>query len=141
MMKNLLAAKMSKFSGKTDFLEGVCAACALVASSDGSVSDDEVDATMKTIAANAALQSAFSSRQIEQCAETMLKRAQGGRMGRNGLHREIEECAKDADMAEAVALAALDVAEADGDIGDKEKEALKKIGSLLSVDMERLLNG
>lgn len=139
MLKAALGSKMSKFAGRTDFLEGTCAACALVASADGSVSDAEVDATVKTIAANAALSANFSARQIEQCAETMLKRAQGGRMGRNGLYREIEEAAKDPDMAEAMVLAALDVAESDGEIGADEMAVLKKIGDLVKVDVARML--
>jgi tellurite resistance protein TerB len=140
MLKSFVADKLSRYSGQTDFLEAVCAASALVASADGNVSDDEVDGIIKTIAANAALSAGFNSRQIEQTAEAMIKRAQGGRMGRNGLMRELEDVAKDADKAEAVAIAALDVAEADGSIGAEEQAMLLKIGAALKIDMKRLMD-
>jgi tellurite resistance protein TerB len=140
MLKSFVADKLSRYSGQTDFLEAVCAASALVANADGNVSDDEVDGIVKTIAANAALSAGFTSRQIEQTAEAMIKRAQGGRMGRSGLMRELEDVAKDADKAEAVAIAALDVAEADGSIGAEEQAVLLKIGAALGIDMKRLMD-
>lgn len=141
MLKKMFTDKISRYNGQTDFLEAVCAASALVAAADGEISDAEVSGIVKTIGANPSLSAGFNSRQIEQTAETMIKRAQGGRMGRMGLYRELEDVAKDADKAEAVAIAALDVAEADGSIGDEEKVVLMKIGSTLSVDMKRLMEG
>jgi tellurite resistance protein TerB len=138
-LKNALGSKVSKFSGQTDFLEAVCASCALVAAADNDISDAEVASVMKTIAANPALQGGFSPREIEQCAETMLKRAQGGRMGKMGLYREIEQAASDPDKAEAIILAALDVAESDGDIGPEEMAVLVKIGEKVRVDVKRLI--
>lgn len=139
MLKSFVADKINRYKGNSDFLEGVCAACALTAGANGDISDAEAEATIKTIMANPTLANNFNARQIEQCAEAMFKRAQGGRMGRMGLYRELEDVAKDADMAEAVAIAALDVAESDGTIEDAEKAVLIKIGQTLGIDMNRLM--
>ena len=48
-------AAVQKFSGRTDFLEAVCAAAALVAAADGEIEDSEVKATVKAVKANKAL--------------------------------------------------------------------------------------
>ena len=135
--KKRLSGSVAKFSGKKDFLEAVCAACALVAAADGNVSDDEVATTIKTILAHPDLSGAFPSREIETTADAMLKRAAAGRSGRMGLYKEIDDIANDADMSETVYVTALDVAEADGSIGDKEKEVLAKIASSLKVDTKK----
>ncbi len=39
IFKTALNDRAKKFSGKTDFLEGVCAASALVAAADGDIDD------------------------------------------------------------------------------------------------------
>lgn len=138
MFKSKLAGSVNKFSGKKDFLEAVCAAAALVAYADGDATDGEVDATIKAITSNAALSGAFQGREIEITADTMMKRAAGGRVGRNGLMKEIGDIKTDTDMAETVLLTALDVAD-QGGIDDKETEVLKKIASELSLDLNKYM--
>lgn len=132
--KAKLTGSVNKFSGRKDFLEAVCASCALVAAADGSVEDSEVETTIKTIASNPSLQAAFSSREIESTADAMLKRAQAGRTGRMGLYKEIEDIKADAEMAETVYLAAWDVAESDGSVADEEKAVMAKIADRLGVN-------
>lgn len=131
---------VKKFSGKTDFLEAVCAACALVASADGTIDDAEIAACKKAIMASKALSEGFDQRTIEACIEKMLDRAGGGRVGRAGLWKEVDEgVTKDAEQAEAVVLSALDVAEADGNIGDKEKAVLDQLASRAKVNLANLM--
>ena len=48
------------------------------------------------------------------------------------------EVSKDAEMAEGVILAALDVAEADGEIGPEEQKVLDSLAKDLGVDLARL---
>lgn len=139
MFKKNAEAAVQKFSGRTDYLEAVCAAAALVAAADGEIEDSEINATMKAVAANKTLQSGFDSKLIEQTMEKMLTRAQGGRVGRAGLWTEIEEVVKDADMAEAVVLTALDVAEGDGEIEPAEKAVLDRLAKTANVDLQRLM--
>lgn len=133
-LKAKLSGGVNKFSGRKDFLEAVCAACALVAAADGDVSDAEVDQTVKAITSNAALAAAFKGNEIERTADAMLKRAQGGRVGRSGLYKEIEDAANDHDMAETVLLSALDVAD-HGGIDANEKEVLSKVAQKLGLNL------
>ena len=129
---------ISKFAGKTDFLEAVCAASALVASADGSIDDKEILATKKAITSNKALSGGFETRVIEKCIETMLDRAGGGRVGRSGLWKEVDEgIAKE--YGEAILLSALDVAEGDGDIGEKEQKVLEEIAKRAGVNLANLM--
>ena len=132
------AAVVSKYSGRTDFLEAVCAGAALVAAADGSIDDSEVEATMKAVKANKALAEGFDAREIEKTINSMLDRAGGGRVGRAGLRTEIREIGKDHDMAEAVILTMLDVAEADGEIDAKEQAVMESIAKELGVDLAKL---
>lgn len=130
---------VKKFSGRTDYLEAVCAATALVAAADGEIADAEITATMKAVSANKALRDGFDQKTIEQTMEKMLQRAGGGRVGRAGLWTEIEEVVKNAEMAEAVVLTALDVAEGDGEIAPAEKAILDRLAKVANVDLNRLL--
>jgi tellurite resistance protein TerB len=132
-------AAVQKFSGRTDFLEAVCAASALIAAADGEIEDSEVKATIKAVKANKSLATGFDQTAIETSINKMLERAAGGRVGRMGLWEEIREIAKDAELAQGVVLAALDVAEGDGEIEPAEKAVLDRLAKELSVDLTRLL--
>lgn len=138
-LKSKAAEATQKFSGRTDFLEAVCAAAALVAAADGEIEDGEIKATIKAVSANKTLSSGFDQKTIEQTMEKMLNRAGGGRVGRAGLWDEIGEVVKSADMAEAVVLTALDVAEGDGEIEPQERVVLDRLAKLANVDLNRLL--
>ena len=140
-MRKLLDERMGNMNQDKDFLEGVCAACALTASANG-IKDEEIDATAHAIASNAVLSQAFKPREIEQVANEMLKRAGGGRMGRQALYKEIEEVGDrgDAERNEAIVLAALDVAEAEDGIDDDEMKVLEKIAGMLNVDLKKAVD-
>jgi tellurite resistance protein TerB len=133
-LKSKLTGSVNKFSGRKDFLEAVCAASALVAASDGDISDQEVEQTVKAVSSNASLAAAFKASEIERTADAMLKRAQGGRVGRAGLYKELEDIANDNEMAETVLLSALDVADKGG-ISAEEKGVLAKIAQTLGLNL------
>ncbi|MBD8554892.1 tellurite resistance TerB family protein [Rhizobium sp. CFBP 8762] len=133
-LKAKFSGSVNKYSGRKDFLEAVCAAAALVAAADGDISDAEVDQTVKAVASNVNLSAAFKPAEIERVADAMLKRAQGGRVGRNGLYKEIEQIASDPEMAETVLLSSLDVAD-QGGIDAKEKDVLDKIARSLGLNL------
>lgn len=132
--KSKLTDAFKSLSGNKDFLEAVCAAAALTASADGDVSDAELAATVKAVGAHPNLAKAYKQGEIEKCADTMLKRAQQGRLGRNGLYKEIDQVAASTDMAETVYLCALDIAESDGNVADKERAVLREIAKRLGVN-------
>jgi tellurite resistance protein len=142
-IKSLVSGKVNKFKGNKDFLEAVCAAAALVAyapgpnGEPGSCDDKEAAAAIKAITSNAILSGSFSGREIETTMDSMLKRAEGGRVGKSGLLREVEETLiKDTtgDMSEAVLLTALDVADSDG-ISPQEEIVLEQIASKLKLKL------
>lgn len=133
--KSKFTGSVNKFSGNKDFLEAVCAACALVAAADGELEDAEIAQTIKGIASNPALAGAFPTREIEQTADAMCKRAQGGRVGRAGLYKELEDIAADKDKAETVLLTALDVADSDGQVEPEEKKVLEKIAQTFGLNL------
>lgn len=134
-LKEKFTGSVNKFAGRKDFLEAVCAACALVSAADGELEDAEIEQTIKGIASNPSLAGAFSTREIELTAEAMCKRAQGGRVGKMGLFKEIEDISKDHDMAETVLLTAMDVADSDGQVEPEEKEVLGKIAQRLGLNI------
>lgn len=133
-LKSAVSGNVNKYSGRKDFLEAVCAAAALVAAADGDISDKEVDQTMKAVSSNASLSAAFKTSEIERIADSMLKRAQGGRVGRSGLYKELEDISHDHDMSETVLLSALDVADNDG-ISTEEKAVLSKVAQTLGLNL------
>jgi tellurite resistance protein TerB len=132
-------AAVSKFSGRTDYLEAVCAAAALISAADGEVEDSELKATVKTVKANKSLSGGFDQSTIESTINRMMDRAMGGRMGRMGLWEELREVAKDPEMAQSVVLAALDVSEGDGQIEPEEQKVLEKIAKELGVNLEAMM--
>ena len=133
-LKNMLSKKANRFSGRTDFLEAVCASAALVAAADGSISDDEVVATSKSVNSNPTLCSGFKANQISKTIDTMLERAQSGRTGRLGQYKEIEDVSGQEELGEVVYLTALDVAESDGNIDTSERKVLNKIADKLGIN-------
>ncbi len=133
-LKTKLTSGAKRMQGKTDMLEAVCAASALVAAADGSIEDSEIEAMAKAVSANEILNTAFSAREIEGSITRMIDRANGGRVGQMGLYREIEEVATDPD-AELVLMAALDIAEADGTIDGKETAVLDKVATKLGLKL------
>lgn len=137
-LKSKAEESVKKFSGRTDFLEAVCAAAALIAAADGEIEDAEVTATKKAVMANKALAAGFDHRTIDQCIDRMLDRAGGGRVGRAGLWVEIEEAATKPDLAEAIVCTALDVSESDGEVEPAEKIVLERLAKTLRVDLARL---
>lgn len=134
-LKSILSGAGNRVAGRTDILEAVCASAALVAAADGNIDDGEVAAALGVVNNNEVLSAAFDAGTIERTMDKMLKRAQGGFSGRAGLYKEIDDIGgKDFADREITYLIALDVAHADGEVGDKEKKTLDQIATRLKVD-------
>lgn len=134
-LKDKLSGGAKRMSGRTDLLEAVCAAAALVAAADGTVDDSEIDATAKAVTANETLNTAFSPREIEGSIQRMLDRANGGRVGKMGLYKEIDDVAGNAEDSEIVLLTAMDIADADGEVSPEETAVLEKIAGKLGLKL------
>lgn len=138
-LKEKLTGGAQRMSGRTDLLEAIAAACALVAAADGTIDDGEVTAMINGLSNHAVLGAAFSPREIEAVADKMLARANTGRSGRAGLVKEIEEAKAKSETSdlEMIVLIALDVAD-DGGIDDAEMAVIEKIGKTLGVNAKAL---
>lgn len=140
-LKEKLTGGAQRLNGKTDLLEAVCAACALIGAADGELSDDEAGIALDRLMNHEILSVAFSGTQIEQAFDKQVKRVKQGMTGRIALRREIEEAkAKStSDDLEMLLVICIDVASADGEIGDKEMAALKTVGQAVGIDPARYL--
>lgn len=133
-LKEKLAGGAKRLQGRTDLLEAVCAASALVAAADGTIEDSELEATVKSVTANENLRLAFKPQEIEICIDKMLERANGGRVGKMNLYKELSEIPTE--DGEMVLLSALDVADADGDIDEDEMKVLNKIAAQYGLKVD-----
>lgn len=132
----------NKISGRTDLLEACCAAAVLTSMADGDVSKAEVALLPQTIAANETLSKAFTTPQINAAVQKQVQRASAGMSGKRALWKEIEDIVAmgDSDAAETVVVVALDIASADGSIGEKERATLDKIAATLGVNLQALMD-
>ncbi|MCG7492405.1 tellurite resistance TerB family protein [Thalassobius sp. Cn5-15] len=134
-LKEKLSGGAKRMSGRTDLLEAVCASAALVAAADGDIDDIEIEATANAVTANKVLKDSFSTREIEACIDSMLARAQGRRVGKIGLWKEIEDVAGNHEDSEIVLLTAMDIADADGEVDPAEIKVLEKLADKLSLKL------
>jgi tellurite resistance protein TerB len=112
-LKERLGGGAKKLSGKTDLLEGIAAAAARVASVDGKIDESEVEAVLNALMNHEALSQAFTGSQIETKGSS--------------------------DELEMAFMIVIDVAMADGDIGDKEKAELDALGKTLGFSLSSYL--
>ena len=129
----------NKLSGKKDYLEALCSGTIFAASADGKIDDSELDKGLRSITSIPGITDAYSEHDIAAELDKRIKQAQGGRMGRRGLLKEMEDL-KDADvsMREAIILVALDEADDNG-MGDEERAANITMGQALKIDAAKLI--
>ncbi|MDX0230328.1 TerB [Sinorhizobium meliloti] len=133
---------INKFAGNTDYLEGMSAACALVAAAEGGIDDAEYDKTVAVIRANSAISSAFNAQQIESTFSRMTPKT-ATRSGKSELKNEIREVIardKTGQMGTAILLACLDVAD-EGGIGAQEEAVMRDIATICNVSYDKLAAG
>lgn len=132
-LKEKLTGGAARLNGKTDLLEGICAACALVGSADGDFSDDEAAVALERLVNHETLSVAFTATQIETAFDKQVKRVKAGMSGRLALRREVEEvkAKSSSEECEMLLVIAIDVASADGSIGAKEMGVLRTIGQAM----------
>ena len=140
-LKERLTGGAQRLNGKTDLLEAICASCVLIGAADGDMSDDEATVALDRLLNHETISVAFSTSQIEAAFDKQAKRAKSGMSGRIGLKREVEDAKAKAtaEDLEMILVIAIDVASADGDIGDKEMKALQDIGRIVGLDPARYL--
>ena len=130
---------INQFSGNKDFLEGMCAICAWVASASGGIDDAEYDKTMEVIQNNSSIGAAFTAAEIENVFGKMAPKTKT-RSGKAELKREITEAVerdRTGAMGQALMLAALDVAD-EGGIDEAEEAILREAAKLCHVDYDKI---
>lgn len=133
-MGDRLKGQAAKFVKDPNFLEGLCAMAAYVGSADGNFDDSELNAAVKIITNNEIIKGAgFQARDIQTVMDRMADKAEGGRSGRSALLKEIHDIAGNPELAEAVLLIGLDIAD-QGGIDEKEKAALRNVAKELGLD-------
>jgi tellurite resistance protein len=136
-----LTAGVNKMSGRTDLLEGIAAAAALVAAADGDIEDEEVGTIIETLGNHPVLSKSFKASEIEGIADKMLRRAKGGAAGRLGLMREIEEAKSKSKVEdlEMLLVIAIDVSMADGEMEPQERKVLTTVANKLGLNLNTYL--
>ena len=140
-LKEMLGSGAKKLAGRTDPLEGICAASALVMAADGDISDDEVETLVVSFQNHAIIGSAFKANEIEAAVDKQLSRARKGMAGKLGLKKEIEEAASknSSDEMEMLFMIVLDVATADGNITASERTAIDQVGKMVGFSASAYL--
>ncbi len=141
-LKGAVSGSANKFAGRTDFLEAVAASAAYIASADGDVSEAEMEETLKVVMSLPEITAGFNDRQISDAVSAMFKRAEGGMVGRMKLLNELDDIKKDTnagDMSEVILVTAIQIACADGEIGDKEKTAMEKVAVRLNLKLDKYI--
>lgn len=131
--------ELNKEYGKTnDFLNGVCASCALIAFADGTCEDSEKKKAMDVLTGHTQLSAIYQRAQIENALNSALSHAQTA-SGKQELARQLDavlSVPNGQQMAEDVYLVAVDVASANShhSIGEDEQRVLDKLANRLKVD-------
>lgn len=142
LFKGRAAEVANKFSGNTDFLEGLCAGAALSAGAEGGIDDAEYDAALEQVRSNKLVAGAFDLRAVETTFGKMAPKTRS-RSGRNELKNEIREViARDrtGEMGEAIVLVMLDVADVGG-ISAEEEKVMREVADICGVNYDKIANG
>jgi tellurite resistance protein TerB len=129
----------AEYGQNKDFLEAVCAGCALVAFADGELEESERLKAVQIITTHSVLSKLYQRDIIEQTLDIMFKRAKDS-SGRQALARELDDIKgkpNATQMAEDIYLIASDISMADGELEPQEEAVLKKIAARLGVDPSR----
>ena len=142
MFKGKAKSAIQQFSGNKDFLEGMCAGCALTAAAEGGIDDKEYDKTLTVIRNNTAISAGFGSGEIESVFGKMAPKT-ATRSGKAELKNEIRQVIerdKTGTMGTAIVLACLDVAD-EGGISDAEVAVMRDIATICNVNYDKLAAG
>ena len=131
--KNVL--KSAKKVQNQNILEAIIAAGLLISASDGDIGKDETSKLEKLLANNDSL-SSFKPSEVRKIIDKYSGILEADfRVGKLKLLKEIGDISDDADQSEEVFVNALAIAEASGDIDEKELAILKEIGRTLGVNI------
>lgn len=114
-------------------LQAVVGAGIWISAADGNIEDAEVAKLEKIISSNKHLQ-VFGAETTKTVAQFEGQFTDSIRAGRLEVRRLLEEISSNSEEAELVLVVVLDVAEANGNIGDDEQAVINEIGKILGLD-------
>lgn len=115
-----------------DLMEAIVAGSVMVAFADGNCSDDELASLESLIQSNENLKH-FGGEINEQIARFSAMFDAGPRMGKMKAMRELDDIKASAEEKEEAFVMMLEIAEADGEIDDKELAILKEVGNKFGI--------
>ena len=134
--KKAAAAKQSaaKFENR-DLMEAIVGGSLLIAASDGSIDDGELEALDKLLQTNDKL--AHFGPEIGKTIDKFSSMLEAGfRMGKVKILREIGDISADEEGKEEAFVTMLTVAESDGEIDPKEEAMLIEIGKKMGISLK-----
>lgn len=131
---NKVKAEVKKLENR-DLLEAIVGGCLLVAAADGEIEDAEVKKIDSLLRTNKNL--AHFGGEITELVNRFSERLQSGyRVARAEILREIEDIKSEQQQKEDVLLNMLTIAEADGDIEEKEQKELEAVAQRLGLRVQ-----
>lgn len=127
-------AEMKKVENR-DLMEAIVGGSLLVAAADGSIDDSELESLEKLCLSNPSINH-FGNEINKTIAHFEGLLDAGFRMGKMKILREIADIKNSAEDAEEVFVNMLTIAEADGDIDEKELKILKEVGGTLGIRLQ-----
>ncbi|MCS5736628.1 TerB family tellurite resistance protein [Herbiconiux daphne] len=117
-------------------LKAVVGAGIWISAADGNIEDSEVQKLEKVISSNANLKiyGAETTNTVNQFEELFTNSVRAGRLE---VRKLLEEIASDRDEAELVLVVVLDVAEANGNVGDAEQAVVNEVAKILGLDASK----
>lgn len=127
------AAEIKKMANR-DLAEGLVGACLLVAAADGEIEPEEIENLNAQLDAHPALQG-FGG-EIGKMVDSFSGRLNAGFLiGKTQIMREIGDCAHNEQEAEDIFVAAITIAQSDGEVEPEEVVVLKEIGKKLNLNL------
>lgn len=134
---NKVKAEVKKLENR-DLLEAIVGGCLLVAAAGGEIEDVEVKKIDSLLCTNKNL--AHFGGEITELVNRFSERLQSGyRVARAEILREIEDIKSEQQQKEDVLLNMLTIAEADGDIEEKEQKELEAVAQRLGLRVQEYI--
>lgn len=127
------AAELKKLENR-DLAEGLIGAALLVAAADGEIEPEEIANLSAQLEAHPSLQG-FGN-EIGKMVDNFTQRLNAGFLiGKTQIMREIKDCTHNPEEAEDIFVAAITIAQADGEVEPEELAVLKEIGRVLGLTL------
>lgn len=127
------AANIKKMENR-DLAEGLVGACLLIAAADGEIEAEEVSSLEAMLSANPALDG-FGAEIGKMVSKFQAMLDASFLMGKTQIMREIKDCCHSATESEDIFVAAVTIAQADGEVDEAEKKILTEIGKVLGLSV------